>query len=493
MPVSDTHPEYDKTLSKWTKCRVCVQGEEAVKYASEDYLPRLSGQDDTDYGAYKMRASFFAGTARAVGALVGMLFKKPERVENASEELHDILETVTEDKTDISTFAKHVAEEVVVAGRVCVLVDAASEVLNARPYLTSYVAEDVVNWKTYIDEQGERGLSLLVLRELHYEEEDEFSHEAVPQLRVLSLQEGRYTVRLYRERERPDPSSAAGATLKEYILEETVEPRVRGAALNFIPAVLIGTTDVAPDVEKPPMLDVAEVNLSLYRTSADLEHGRHFTALPTAYISGRLEDEGRPRGGLRIGSSEVWLLEEGATAGYLEFTGQGLGSLEKAVEEKKNDMAVLGARILLSDPNFQEAEGTLRMRRLGEGSIAASIASTVSTGLTKVLQWWQWWLQGKEELTLTLNTEYVDAPLDAQTLQTLMAGVMQKQISWETFYHNLKKSGLAPDERTLEEELELINSGGPAELEPPPQELPDEDEDGDEEEEEDEQEEEEDE
>ena len=166
----------------------------------------------------------------------------------------------------------------------------------------------------------------------------------------------------------------------------------------------------------------------------------------------------------RVGSSTVWVLEEGGQAGYLEFTGQGLSSLEKAITEKKNDMAVLGARILLSDPTFQEAEGTLRMRKLGEGSIAASIAGTVSVGMTMVLQWWQSWLQNRTTLEMVLNTDYVDQELDPTLLQNLMAAVMQKQLSWETFFFNLKKGDLVPEERTAEEEIELINSGGPSPL-----------------------------
>ena len=463
MPVDEKHPEYSAYETKWLKCRVCVEGEESVKAAAETFLPRLEGQKNEEYNAYKMRASFFAGTARAVNALGGMLFKRKPRVE-ATKELLEILKTVTEEKTDLDTFTKYVAQEVVTTGRVCVLVDAAAEALNGRPYLTAYSAESIINWKTEVDEEGNRGLSLLVFYEKHYEPEDDFSHTSVPQIRVLSLQENKYTVRLFREREKPDPNSGnPNATKKEWVLEETLIPMIRGKALEYIPAVIIGVTDVAPDVEKPPMLDVAEVNLSLYRSSADLEHGRHFTALPTAWVSGDINEEAN-KGGLRVGSTTAWLLESGEQAGYLEFTGQGLSSLEKAITEKKNDMAVLGARILLSDPNFQEAEGTLRMRKLGEGSIAASIASTVSVGMTMALKWWQMWLQGRETLEMALNTDYVGTALDATLLEKLMVAVMQKQLSWETLWYNVKKSDLVPEERTPGEEIELINSGGPSPL-----------------------------
>ena len=179
-----------------------------------------------------------------------------------------------------------------------VVVDSAANVVNSRPYLYAVTAESIINWKTEVDAEGTRGLTLLVLYETFEEPEDEFSHDSVPQLRVLSLEEGLYMVRLYREREVPDPNSASGATKKEWVLEETITPMIRGRRLEYIPAVIIGVTDVAPDVEKPPLLDVAEVNLSLYRTSADLEHGRHFTALPTAWIAGTIVEDDNAKGGL---------------------------------------------------------------------------------------------------------------------------------------------------------------------------------------------------
>ena len=90
MAVDERHPDYLKNESKWHKCRVCVEGEEAVKEAGEAFLPRLGGQDEEEYSGYTMRASFFAGTARAVNALVSMLFKKPARVEGATDELETI-------------------------------------------------------------------------------------------------------------------------------------------------------------------------------------------------------------------------------------------------------------------------------------------------------------------------------------------------------------------------------------------------------------------
>ena len=71
-------------------------------------------------------------------------------------------------------------------------------------------------------------------------------------------------------------------------------------------------------MDKLPLADIIAVNLDHYRLNADYKHGLHFTALPTAWVSGFDKSSN-----LRIGSSTAWVAETpGATAGFLEFTGQ---------------------------------------------------------------------------------------------------------------------------------------------------------------------------
>jgi hypothetical protein len=85
-----------------------------------------------------------------------------------------------------------------------------------------------------------------------------------------------------------------------------------------------------PHVDKLPLADIIAVNLDHYRLDADYKHGLHFTALPTAWVSGF--DKAVT---LRIGSSAAWVAETpGATAGFLEFTGQGLTTFERAMDRE---------------------------------------------------------------------------------------------------------------------------------------------------------------
>ncbi len=76
MPANSTHADYDATLPGWIRARDLLAGEDAVKAAGEKYLPRLDGQSDDDYKAYKDRACFSNATRRAADAFVGLVFRK---------------------------------------------------------------------------------------------------------------------------------------------------------------------------------------------------------------------------------------------------------------------------------------------------------------------------------------------------------------------------------------------------------------------------------
>jgi hypothetical protein len=65
---------------------------------------------------------------------------------------------------------------------------------------------------------------------------------------------------------------------------------------------------------------------------ADLEHGAHFTGLPTPIITGHNLGEDET---FSIGSTTAWVLpNEYTDVKYLEFTGQGLGALESRLVSK---------------------------------------------------------------------------------------------------------------------------------------------------------------
>jgi hypothetical protein len=205
------------------------------------------------------------------------------------------------------------------------------------------------------------------------------------------------------------------------------------------------------------------VNLDHYRLNADYKHGVHFTALPTAWVSGFDKTSS-----LRIGSSTAWVTETaGASAGFLEFTGQGLTTFERAMDRDESLLAVLGSRLLEGQKKVGETAEAIELRQSGENSILANIAVNVSAALTQVLRWAYWWNSTEEspddvtadQVVVELNTDFSTKGLSAQEIQAIVAAWQANAISRDTMTELFRRGEVLPEGRTNKEEQRLIGGG----------------------------------
>jgi hypothetical protein len=200
------------------------------------------------------------------------------------------------------------------------------------------------------------------------------------------------------------------------------------------------------------MLGLADMNLSHYRTSADLEHGRHFTALPTPYVTG-VDAESE----LSIGAESAWVLPDPSSrAGYLEFSGQGLRALETAMDQKRSMMASLGAQLLEGQKAGVEASETLRLRQNSEMSALMKAVKTVESGLNHAFEYMTEW-EGGNQISVSINTDFSDTKIDPQVMTALMQAWQSGAISHETFLWNLKRGEILPSGVEIEDERDRIN------------------------------------
>ena len=451
MPVDSKHRQYQANWTKWRRIRDVIAGEDAVKGRGETYLPRLEGQSfgADGYHAYRDRAEFHEATGRTLDGLAGAIFRKEPLIAVAAG-FADWLAHVTPRGLDFVSFAKMAAREVIAIGRYGVLIDTPGE--GGEPFLAGYTAESIVNWRSTAT-GGVPALSLVVLREdaSRPAADDPFETEDGERFRVLELRpledddQPVYTQTLY-ERQRTSAGREEFA-----MVGGPFAPSRRGEPLDFIPFQFFGPTELGADVEKSPIQGLVNVNLSHYRTSADLEHGAHFTALPTAWVAGDLK-QGADDGELRIGSGAAWHLEADARAGYLEYTGQGLEALEKRLQRKEAHMAVLGARLLEDQKAGVEAAETVGLRHRGENSMLASLADTTGRGLAIVLNWLIRWAGGPEQgARVELNKDFFEQPLGPKEMLELVTAWQQGGIGGEVLFHNLKSGERLPEGMTFDD------------------------------------------
>ncbi len=486
MPVNSTHPDYDANVVAWQRARDVFAGEDAVKAAAEKYLPRLDCQDDKEYLAYKNRASFFNASARTADGFVGLIFRRdptfklPESSQTATSGIADALNEFVEDAdmlgTPLSAFSKKLVTEIINVGRAGTLIDW-NDVAEQRAYAVSYATEDIINWHTE-RVNGRNVLSLVVLKETSQTPEtetDPFEPEEIQQLRVLKLVPGntspqsgegeawQYIVEIWQFlADGQNTSATRSRGKKKWKLVDTITPLRLGKPLPLIPFVFHGPRHSLTDVDKIPLGDIIAVNLDHYRLNADYRHGMHFTALPTAWVSGFDKSST-----LRIGSSTAWVAETvGATAGFLEFHGQGLSTFERAMDRDEQLMAVLGTRMLESKKRVGETAAAIELRQSGENSILNTVSLSISASLTQVLRWVYWWNStepipdaiGPDLVLASLNTDFSITGMSALEITALVAAWQAGAISQATMLDLFRAGEVIAPGRTNEEEIKLLTT-----------------------------------
>jgi hypothetical protein len=477
VPVNSTHPDYDANAAAWLRARDVFAGEDAVKSGGERYLPKLDSQSQDEYNAYRARASFFNATARTVDGFVGLIFRRestvklPDGGSGVGKALDGFVNDADMLGTPLESYAKNVVTEVMGVGRAGTLVDWEDQV-EQRAYAVLYNAEQIINWRTE-RVNGRNVLTLLVLREISQSVEDGFVVKDIEQLRVLRLtpvqslksevqSQGRYQYQVEVWQRREGKAFAGGhrkRTKPEWVKVETRIPLRLGKPLPLIPFVFHGPRHSLPCVDKLPLGDIIAVNLDHYRLNADYKHGLHFTALPTAWVSGF--DKSAT---LRIGSSTAWVAETpGATAGFLEFTGQGLTTFERAMDRDERLMAVLGTRMLEAQKRVNESGEAIELRQSGENSVLSAVSLSVSDSLTQVLRWVYWWNStedspeqiGEDLVLMTLNSDFSTKGMASAEITAVVAAWQAGAISRETMFDLFRKGEVLPAGRTDEEEARL--------------------------------------
>lgn len=468
--LKDKHKQYDEYLSRWELCKDLFEGEHEIHEKGETYLPKLQDESDKAYQARLRMTPVFGALPRTTLGMRGMMFRKPMKIE-VPDALLPMLEDIDLAGTTLQGLAQEVVEDALVVGRVGLLVDypqtmpnatkADAGTLNYRPMIVKYEAEAIYNWRT------ERINGATVLSQVRLEEEkeiqdpeDEFKYKCEKRYRILDLIEGKYRQRVYKIID------------NEEVLEDEIYPTMNGKNLPFIPFVVIGVDCIGIEVEAPPLIDLATTVLHHYQQATSYERGCFFSGLPMFNIFGvnPSNEDGTPLE-ISIGGNIANIFPRSdAHAEMLEVTSK-FEALRTNLEDKKREMAVLGARMLESQKAGVEAADTIARRMSGEESLLSIMAQTVSSGLTQPLRWFSEWAGVTGDVSVELNRDFMPAGITAQDMTALIGAWQQGAVSSETLFSNLKAGEIIADDVTFEEEQERIAGTLPG-LTPPMEQPP---------------------
>lgn len=439
------HEEYAEYIDIWKMISDVIAGKKAIDEEGDKYLPKPSGRSDNEYAAYQKRAVLYNATARTMDGLLGALFRKDVKA-IVPEELEYLLYNTDGEDNGINQFSKKVATQVISKGRQGILVDfpqasgvetlADERKANMKARIQSYTPESIVNWKVVKDGGLLKLTHVLLKEEEHRAKGHAFKFAKFTRYRVLELhEEGFYFIRILEESVNKDNKSV-------WTEVETIVPRLpNGELLDRIPFFFVGSIDNGAKVNKAPLYDLAQLNLSHYRNSADFEEALYMIGQPTSWISGLNKDFiDENQNNIKIGSRITWLLPSEAQVGLLESRAD-KQLLQKAMELKESEMLGLGARIMQDNSSSgSESAESVSLRRSGESSQLSCIADNINAAMTEALKLCALWMGlDPTGVKYSINKEFFSKRLTHQEITALVSAWQGSAISRTVLFDNLRK------------------------------------------------------
>lgn len=460
--VSNTHKEYDEMLPLWTRCQDVAEGTHSLWAKTTEYLPKLSGETDSEYLARLKRTVLYNATWRTIVGFLGLLFRKPAVITVPSG-IESWMDDVTLTGVSLRLFMAEISEEVLLKGRAGIWVNypfvepgstrADALAAGARPSMTIYGAESIINWQTTRVGNATR-LSRVVLKEEFEYPDGEFDVTCVDRYRVLDLDNGVYRIRVF------EVKRTLEGEFEDVLVDGPFYPIMNSVSMTFLPFYFISPDDTEPEVDIPPFIDLVDTNIAHYQVTADYEHGCHWSGNPTLVVTGHAPEKGEE---FHVGAGTAVCFPEPTSKAYMLEAGTGgFTALEKNLDRKEAQMVVLGARLLeVQKPGIEAAETAL-IHRSGEQSILASMAQTISTGGSAALQTYALFAGETGVASVELNRDFFHTPMSADLINALVKSWQSKAISFETMFSNLQKGEVyPPDAKPEKERARIVSAGDP--------------------------------
>ncbi|MDJ0087703.1 DUF4055 domain-containing protein [Pantoea allii] len=446
---SHARAEYSDAAKSWQLVKECMAGSRAVKDKGILYLPMPDPTNDSEennarYEALLKRAMFLNITGRTRQGLVGAVFRKTAEVD-LPESVKYLIENASGDGTSLEQLSKEAVGEDLDTGRGGFFVDypASDAPEGTRPtraqtagrfaHIHLYEALSIINWREDVID-GVRKLTLVVFAECYNKEEnDEFTFDVQKQFRALTLEGGVYRHRMWHEDDQYESPQL-----------DVYPTDFNGNRFDHIPFYFFGAESNDARIDKAPLEDLAEVNVLHYGNSATVEESGFISSQPTLFFTTDIEQsefETWNPGGIQIGSTRGYSLGRAGQASMLQANESQLAL--KLMQEKENQMLMIGARIVQQSGQNETAEAA-RIRYSSDNSVLGTIAGNVSEALKRAIMDAQLYMSGKADMTNTvfwLNQEFFDASLTSQDVLALIQSWQQGIIAKSDVRTKFRQTG----------------------------------------------------
>jgi hypothetical protein len=418
----------------WILLEDLMGGTAQMRKRHRKYLPQEPREADDSYDNRLMRSTCPPYYQRLERLLAGMLTRKPVRLIDTSDTIREHLFDVDQQGNDLNVWTYETARVAVRYGHVGVLVDAPTD--GGQPYWCTYTPRQILGWRTE-KRDGKPVLTQLRLAETTTVPDGDYGERTVDQVRVLTP--GAY--QLWRQDEKKD---------YELVDEGTT-------SLSEIPFSVAYTGRVGLLESRPPMRDIADLNLKSYQVQSDLDNQLHISAVPLlafyAFPSSAEE--------VSAGPGEALAFPAEGRAEYIEPGGTSFEYQFRRLEQLAAQINELGLSAVLGQKLSAETAEAKRIDRSQGDTTMQVIAQNMQDMIDNCLRFHASYLGATEAAgSCLINRDFVGGILQPDEINALLALYTAGTITQETLLQRLADGEVLGDDFDVEAELEATAAAG---------------------------------
>ncbi len=453
-PFSKTRAVLDMTKG-WEIMKAVTLGTEYLRENSQAFLPLEPREDYDAYLSRVNRAVFSPYTQRLIRAATGLILRKPITIIGDPYWTDVFVKDVDGCGSDLDEYARRSLICALTYGHSNTLVDfpaptgaislAEERNQNRRPYWIEVDPANIYGWR--LDREVNYGKLIQVrIAEKAVVPDGEFGEKVYEQIRVI--EPGKY--RIYRKKETTKDmytqnEEFAGnfdspANEQEYEVLESGE-----FSLGEIPLVTVyaGKTDTM--TSKPPLLDIAYLNLTHFQRQADLIHSLHVASQPLLVMEG-WDDQTKD---MAISVNYAMATQPGNKVYYVEPAASAFEAQAAEIQELQLQMATLGISTLSQQKFVAESADARRLDRVDTNSMLSMVSLDLEQKMQKAFDLSANYL-GLEPPEIKISRDFDIDRLIGQDITALTSLFDQQVIDREEFRDILVQGEVLPNANEAE-------------------------------------------
>ena len=421
-------------MPDWSVMAAVTNGTNYLRDMSETYLPQEPREDDDAYQTRVDRSVLSPYTSRLIETAAGAILRKPIHVEGDPYWL-DLIQNIDGLGSNINEYARRALVSSLTYGHSAILVDypaaagamnlAEERAMGRRPYFVHVDAAQIWGWRK---EPGTNRLTQVRIHDYDVRPLNEFGEEQVEEMRVIYP--GRYD--LY--------------TLGQEIVEFT---STGGYSLDEIPLVPIYSNRRGLLISQPPLLDIANLNITHYQRQADLIHALHIAAMPTLVLEGWDDTTGSAT----MGVNYAIAMQPGNKAYYVQADATSFDAQMAELQSLEQQMSTLGVTKLFGQKFVAESAEAKRIDQAQSNSVLSIISQELESALNQAFAFAAQYV-GLEPPEITIDRDFDYYRLIGQDVAVLTQLNQAGKISDAMLLEVLRRGEVLPDNINIEDELE---------------------------------------